>query len=533
MTLDPNYQFVHSTSMDFGEEGYVMVINEKNVNTGESRLRIEKNPIRPFWITIPSARTNKEKKEFAKVSELEMFQVPQNKLKVELAKRLGEYKGPNAWYDFRKLCDNPYVYGADIDPEVILRIQYMKQCKPVKGYNVGFLDIETSVFGDGRINVLTYIDQNFTIHTAVLKDFMQDKTMDDIVTYRDSVWGGVMEQVNDDTKKAVVTLLGDKNSLSSDLQANWDLWFVGTGKNDKRPLSELSNEFKDYVQSKTMELFKFDIQIFDKEYDMLIWSFRHIHATKPDFIGIWNMDFDIPYIIDRLQKLGIPPADAFSHPDVPKKLHYFRYKKDAGKPGQHFTDKWHWLFSPGYTKFIDSMCLYSRIRKVDGRENSYKLDFIANKEIGIGKMPVTTHEDMQANHFVEYVVYNIVDAAVMSFMELINHDMDSLMGLSYISPLQEFAHQTKMLTNNFYEYCREHGMVPAAVGGSQLKATDGMIYNVGGAVLDPVNIRGASLPVLDETDDLTQLYALVCDIDVSSATSSGSYIRNSVVKHVV
>ena len=72
-------------------------------------------------------------------------------------------------------------------------------------------------------------------------------------------------------------------------------------------------------------------------------------------------------------------------------------------------------------------------------------------------------------------------------------------------------------------------MVPASVGSSQRKPTDDLLYNVGGAVLEPTNIRDASLPVLEENDDLTQLYTLVCDIDVSSATSSGSYIRNSVV----
>lgn len=511
MALDPNYQFVHCTSLDFGKDGYAMIINEKNVDTGESRLKIIKNPIRPFWITRPNARTHKEKKEFAKVSELEMFQCPQNQLKEELAKKLGIYKGPNAWYDMRKMCDNPYVYGADIDPEVIYRIGYMKKCRPVKDYNVGFLDIETSVFGDEQVNVMTYIDQHFCIHTGVLKLFLKEKGMKDILEYKDSVWFNVMAGLNDEAKKAVANLTLNVDVLTDEFKEEHRKWMK-----DKVPLKDLNPAFIQLINENLAKLFTFDIRIFDKELDLLVWSMRNIHDTKPDFVGIWNMDYDIPYLIKRFQIHGINPATAFSHPEVPPKFRMLRYKQDKGKDGQHFTEKWHWLYCPGYTKYIDSMCLYSRIRKVDGKENSYKLDFIANKEIGIGKMPVTTHEDMQENHFVEYVIYNMVDAAVMSLMEIINHDMTSMVGLSYISPLPEFAHQTKQLTNNFYEYCREKGLVPAAVGGSQRKPTDAQIFNVGGAVLDPTNIRDASLPVMMENDDMTQLYCMVCDIDVSS-----------------
>lgn len=510
MALDPNYQFVHSTSLDFRKAGFYMIINEKNVETGESRLRTLRNPSRPFWITRPNARNHREKKEFAVNSELDMYVVPQNELREELAKKLDMYKGPNAWYDFRKMCDNPYVYGADIDPEVIFRIAYRKQCKPVKSYKVGFLDIEVSMFEDGRVNVLTYIDSDFKIHTAVLKDFMQKNTLQDIQNYKDKVWSDTLNKMNENTKKAVAKLKLKSSILEPALLEDWNKWMA------KTPLTTLSEAFQKKIRDCISDLFTFDIAIFDSEKDLLIWSFKNIHETKPDFIGIWNMDFDIPYLIDRLTMNGVAPKDAFSHPDVPYKLHYMEYKQDKGKEGQHFTDKWHWLYSPGYTKYIDSMNLYSRIRKVDGRENSYKLDAISNKEIGIGKMPVTTHEDMQEHHFIEYVVYNMMDSAVLSLMEILNHDMDSMMGLAYISPLHQFAHQTRMLMNNFYEYCREHGMVPASVGGSQLKPTDELIYNMGGAVLDPSNIRGASISAIEENDDMTGLYTMVCDIDVSS-----------------
>ena len=57
---------------------------------------------------------------------------------------------------------------------------------------------------------------------------------------------------------------------------------------------------------------------------MLVHLFQLIHKLKLDFIGIWNISFDIPYIYDRLKVLGIDPADVMCHPDFPSKICYFK-----------------------------------------------------------------------------------------------------------------------------------------------------------------------------------------------------------------
>lgn len=66
------------------------------------------------------------------------------------------------------------------------------------------------------------------------------------------------------------------------------------------------------------------------------------------------------------------------------------------------------------------MLLYNRVRKVNSKEPSYSLDAISNKEVGEGKLKfdnIGGHYEMQTTRFVEYVVYNIMDAILIQLME--------------------------------------------------------------------------------------------------------------------
>ena len=60
---------------------------------------------------------------------------------------------------------------------------------------------------------------------------------------------------------------------------------------------------------------------------MLVHLFQLINKLKRDFIGIWNIAFDIPYIIERMNVLGLDPKQVICHPDFPVKECWF--KKDT------------------------------------------------------------------------------------------------------------------------------------------------------------------------------------------------------------
>ena len=252
------------------------------------------------------------------------------------------------------------------------------------------------------------------------------------------------------------------------------------------------------------------------EKEIILWIIDRIHETKPDFIGIWNMGYDIPRLLERLDALRLGKM-RFAHPDVPKKYKHVFFKKDMRKT-EHYTDSWDWFYCTSYTQYIDSLNLYSRIRKAKGRLDSYALDNIASKEIGTGKLDFEgdTHPVMQSTRFIEYVVYNIFDVILLYIMENINHDIQQMCYLSGIADLEDFARQTVRLKYDFYDYCRQNNLVLAATGTSMEDSWDDLIVNVGGGVLDPTLAKDVGVPIIKELDRPTMLYMYCRDMDATA-----------------
>ncbi len=66
---------------------------------------------------------------------------------------------------------------------------------------------------------------------------------------------------------------------------------------------------------------------------MLIDYFALINKNRPDFVGFWNMPFDMPYTSQRCVTLDANPADVICDPAFP--VQQFRFKKDT----KHFEFK--------------------------------------------------------------------------------------------------------------------------------------------------------------------------------------------------
>ena len=206
------------------------------------------------------------------------------------------------------------------------------------------------------------------------------------------------------------------------------------------------------------------------------------------------------------------------HPDVPKQYRYCKWYQDHSDV-QHFTDKWHWMNLTGYSQFLDSMCLYARLRKVYGRDPSYSLDAISTKELGQGKLhfgDITNHFQAQNFDFLPYIAYNINDVLIMQLMEWKNHDMAALTGLCGMSIPSQFSRQTVMVRNDEYHYGLQRGKIPASAGMSMLTQYDEMMPKAGGTVLPPNKALGVSIEALTGIKRPTQVSILVNDLDVSS-----------------
>lgn len=127
----------------------ILVKNDDGTEKWVDHLNIIRDPVRPFWITKPQFRDHHYKKEFEHISRLDQYICHDSELQYKLAQALGL----PAWQKYksiRELCTSPYVYGADISTETLIRQKYSD--KLPKGYvpklTKGAFDIENEVRRD-------------------------------------------------------------------------------------------------------------------------------------------------------------------------------------------------------------------------------------------------------------------------------------------------------------------------------------------------------------------------------------------------
>lgn len=434
------------------------------------KVRIYRDPVRPYWLTKPGLRTHPYKKEFEYIENLDRYNVHDSNLMDSIKENLKIYKRCS----FRELCNSPYIYGADIETAVFLKAKYLKNIDPdipIK-YTIGALDIENEMHNDERIIAITYIHEH-EIYTAVLRDYMLIK--------------------DDDTSEFRIATEQDIYITANEL--------IGS------LLKEHNFTLKVYIANDEIELIK--------------WIFCNIHRCKTDFIGVWNIRHDIPHILKRLEALNVDPKSILCHPSIPEIYHHVEYHMDNSKNLQHFTDRWDWFECSGFSQFIDAMCLYSRIRKTSGRKPSYALDAIANLELGTGKLKLNNatndHTYEQRNNFVPYVVYNINDVLIMQLMEFKNNDYRQLMSLTGVSMLKDFNKQTIMGKNNTFFYGYERGKIIASTGSNMLTEFDELMPKFGGAVLNPNRTLEIGVNIIEEAPDIeTRVCIGVNDLDVAA-----------------
>ena len=445
--------------------------DESGNKTYKDNLHWYYDPQRVFYVTQPGWRNYKYKKEFEDINLCDKYICRDSELEERIGAALGYFgyrKRP-----LRQLCASPYLYVADIPTEDLIKQEYVRrQPQTIAPFTRGGLDIETEVRGEKRINVITFIHEH-EIFTCALKEYCRI-------------------HLGDDKFKAATK----EDCL---------------GAIDKY----IGKYMKDHNFTLTFE-------IVDTELDLIKWIFARIHEKKTNFVGVWNLSFDIPKIIERIVSLGADPEEIMCHPSVPKEYRYLDWYEDKSNTKQkaHITDRWHWLTLAGYTQFLDSMCLYARLRKASGKESSYSLDYISNKVLGQGKLhlegEISNHWYEQTYKFLDYIAYNINDVLVMQLMEFKTEDMIALTALSGNSLMSEFSKQTVQVRNDAYVFAKQHGKVPATSSMNMFNEYDEMMIKVGGTVLPPNKAIGVSIRALEETNGRTLATVLTNDLDVSS-----------------
>jgi hypothetical protein len=480
MDKKPVYQFLHSTYWKKkGNDEDAVVACLKDVDTGKTKLEVITNPKRSIGITRKGLQESTNTKKICEDNNnLDIYTIDNKDLRDELQEKLLGYSG--GYTSLKKLINSPYVYGADIDISVLIKQHFLKQSdRTAKSFRVGGLDIETSVLGGREILMITYVSPELKVFTAVLDSFVENVSIDSIKEKFKKELAEFKGKLNKETLKIF-------DEYASDIMPNINITYHKT------------------------------------EVDVITWIFKMIHADKPDFISIWNMGYDIPYMLDRLRVHNVFPHKIMCHPEVPWQYRICSYKADRNPNVSHFSYKWDVFELSGYSQFYDSMCLFSRIRKHEGVEDSYKLEAIAKKITGAGKMDNdnANHYTMQTEKPGEYVVYNIFDSLLLPLIEKRCKDIESMMMLLEDTSIDSFAQQTTQLKNWFYRYCKDKGKMPASWYGKIEHETDGMLHNTGGNVLAPGLAWRTGVNKIKELlscskNILSKLIILACDIDVA------------------
>jgi hypothetical protein len=407
---------------DYSDYHFIKEIHHLKDGTIKPFTRGIVNYKRNFFVTKKGMQTYKDKKEWEHLDNVIEYKATQSELPLAVARALGT---PWAKGGLKLLADSPYLYGSDISSTAILKQTYADKWEKRSKYSVAVFDTETDVLhGTGEIIIAT-VSYKSKIITVVQKSFLSGQS-------------NPVERI----KTIANTVLAK------------------------------------YIKERNLSL---EIVIVDKEIDIVKLTMQKAHEWMPDFLAVWNIEFDMTKIIEACERANVDIADILSDPKVPKKYRSFKFKKGPAKKvmasGQVMPIKpaarWHSVTAPSSFTWIDAMCSYRHIRNGEPEEVSYSLDNILGKVAKISKLKfeqakeytgLKWHQFMQEQYPLEYVVYNMFDCISMEVLDEITNDLSiSLPMFSGCSDFGDFKSQPKRSSDKLHYFCQKNKRVIGTV----------------------------------------------------------------------
>jgi hypothetical protein len=482
--------------------------------TKTPNVRMWKDFKRPYAVTKKGLQNHKEKKEWEYLSNVQMYESTQSQLLWSAARALGN---ANFRGSLRELATSPYLYGSDILSTAVIKRKYQDQFPHlITPYSVATFDIETDVIKGTDEIIMATVSFGSKVFTAVQKS----------------------------------TLEGQSNAIPR-LHALMEKYMGAMERTKEDGTVEIVN----VIKKRGIE---WEVIIVDNEVDIIRECFKRAHEWKPDFMAIWNIDFDMPKMVNTLLKNNVEPKDIFSDPKVPENFRHFYYKQGQKQkvtasglvtpikpPAQ-----WHTVFCPASFYFVDAMCVYRHVRTGAGEEPSYALDAILKKHHLGGKLKfeeaeglskIDWHIYMQRNHILEYVIYNVFDCVSMEELDEVTNDMRLTMPLfSGCSDFEKFNSQPRRTADNLHYFCLERGRVIGSTGKDMTTPDDKLTIGLDGWIttLPAHLVVDNGLLMIEENPFMrTNIRAHVGDLDVSASYPNGGCVfnisRETTVKELI
>ena len=427
----------------------------RDMDTDEKQLKIIPEPKMDIYFTKPEFRNHTYNKNYELKSKLDKKVVRARDIIYEIANDQGEigrqrlndcfntrnYKGLQEFYMY------PYVYGADYDVRVWYRNQWLNKFdnnRP-KILKKGFLDIEVDTMeATGMPNPLKHPIDLVTFIDASAKE-----------SYTFCLVGV-------DCQEKDIEYMTEKERIKEFARREY---YANRLKLQKDVIDDIPG-LKERVHEEFDEKYPgldYHFYFYKDERKMLIHLFQLINKLKLDFVGVWNIEFDIPYIIERCKALGLDPAEVICHPDFPVKECWF--KKDT----HNFAvkNKSSFFHCSSYTIYYDQMVVYAAIRKGQKELRSNRLTYIGKIELedekldysdkGSGNLKTLSYVD-----YLTYILYNIKDVLLQYGIENKTTDVDTYYVYSYknITPYESVFKQTIKLRNVQYRTFEQQDIVP-------------------------------------------------------------------------
>ena len=449
MLLDVQYV---RPNREKGTPDYLYLI-WKDLLSGEKHLTAVPEPTMDIYFEKPEKRNHRHNKTYEYVKNLDKKRVRYNNIIPEIAKEMGPEGQSylNNIYqtkDFSRLKDfqlYPYVFGSDYDIKSYYRIKWLTELdnNKRKPLTKGFLDIEAdSINIEGfanaetcPIDLITLIDKNtMTSYTFALVD-QEFKEKDP----------RLLSQKMLDKQDEIRSLYNSRHQQEQELMSDINGF--------KRELHELFDEHYGNID--------YNFYFYKDERKLLTHVFQLINQLKLDFVVIWNISFDIPYILKRMKVLGMDPKEIICHPDFPVKECYFKADLKNALP-KNKSDYFH---CSSYTTYYDQMILYAAIRKSAKELRSNKLTDVAHDEIKDEKLDYSEEGNIKTFPYVnyrKYIIYNIKDVLLQLGIETRTTDLDTLYVTAYKNgtSYDQVFKQTLKLRNVQYISFISQGMIP-------------------------------------------------------------------------
>ena len=189
----------------------------------------------------------------------------------------------------------------------------------------------------------------------------------------------------------------------------------------------------------------------DNELDLINKFLLTLQKLKPDVISGWNSDsFDMAYIYNRLQKLGIKPNRL----------------SPWGKANiREFRDKFGGTSLSVNISGISNTDYLELYKKRNTIQSSYKLDYIAKKELNQNKIAYKgSLNELYENNYQKFIDYNLVDCVLLARIEEKRALFDTLFSEAYRtkSNYDDTLKTVKKWENLFADFLWKKNLIPPA-----------------------------------------------------------------------